>query len=295
MSERPRRIGIVLHRLKDQPWDERLREDLEQALAGRPDVALEFADPEGNPAAQSRMVAGFLAAGVDALVVAPIQPELLKATLRHNEKSVPVVLLDSEVDEPDLYRTLIIADNRSFGRKMGEFFVEVTDGSAELVEICGVPTMSATLQRSEGFRQAIAGTGVRIVESIVGNWLHADAREGFAKALARLPRLDGVFAQNDEMARGAWDAADAAGRAGELIFTGVDGLKGSLGLQLVMQRKLAATLLKPVPGAAAAEALLAILNGEPCLPRYVLQTSILRSNEAIRTWREGRKARGGRG
>jgi ABC-type sugar transport system substrate-binding protein len=289
-----RKVGVVLHRLKDQPWDTRLREELEANLSAHPEVSLLFADPEGNPVLQGSMVETLLRGGVEALVIAPLNPEVIQATLRlHNHAAVPVVLLDGELDDPELSRTVIMADNRQFGRKMGEFFLEATDGVADLVEIRGVPTMSATLQRSEGFRQALAGSKVRIVESVVGNWLHADAREEFTKVLARLPRIDGVFAQNDEMARGAWDAAEAVGRAGEMLFTGVDALKGGQGLQLVMQGKLAASLLKPVPGQATASALLAILGGEPCLPRYVLQTSLFRSHEALRAWREARKARPG--
>jgi len=293
MIQGTRKVVVVMHRLKDQPWGARLKEELETSLADHPEISCEFFDPEGNPILQAQRVEEALQAAVDALVVLPLDAHRIRAALRaHPTSDVPIIALDADLDDPSLYRTLILADNRQFGRKMGEFFLDVTGGSAELVEIRGVPTTTGAQHRSAGFREATAGSKVRIVESLVGNWVYGQAREEFARLLPRLPRLDGVFAQNDEMARAAWDAAQEAGRSDELLITGIDALKGEHGLQLVMQGKLAATLLNPIPGRAAASALLAILSGEPCLPRIVLQTSMFRSHERIRAWQEARRARG---
>jgi len=292
MIEGAHRVAVVMHRLKDQPWGVRVKEELEAALADHPEISCAFLDPEGDAALQARMVEEQLLARVDALVVLPLDRGRIRAALRaHQGAEIPVIAMDADIDDPSLYRTLILADNRLFGRKMGEFFVEVTGGAADLVEIRGVPTTTGAQHRSEGFREATAGSRVEIVHSVVGNWVYAQAREEFSRLLPRLPRLDGVFAQNDEMARAAWDAAEEAGRAHELLITGIDALKGEHGLQLVMQGKLAATLLNPNPGRPAAAALLTILAGEPCLPRIVLQTSMFRSHERIRAWQEARRAR----
>ncbi len=293
MIQGTRQVVVVMHRLKEQPWGARLKEEFEAALAGHPEVSYEFFDPEGNPVVQAHRVEEALEAGVDALLVLPLDRNLIRGALRAHEGSqVPVIAMDADLDDPSLYRTLILADNRQFGRKMGEFFIDVTGGNADVVEIRGVPTTTGAQHRSAGFREATAGSHVRIVESVVGNWVYDQAREELARLLPRLARLDGVFAQNDEMARAAWDAAQEAGRADELLITGIDALKGEHGLQLVMQGKLAATLLNPIPGRAAASALLAILAGEPCLPRIGLQTSMFRSHERIRAWQEARRARG---
>jgi ribose transport system substrate-binding protein len=292
MIQGTRKVAVVMHRLKDQPWGVRLREEFEAALAEHPEISSAFLDPEGDAALQAQMVEEQLRAGVDALVVLPLDRERIREALRaHKATGIPVIAADADIDDPTLYRTLIVADNRAFGRKLGEFFVDVTGGTADLVEIRGIPTTTGAQHRGEGFRQAIASSRIRIVESVVGNWVYSEARDAFARLLPRLPRLDGVFAQNDEMARAAWDAADAAGRAHELLITGIDALKGEYGLQLVMQGKLAATLLNPTPGRPAATTLLAILAGEPCLPRIVLQTSMFRSHERIRAWQEARRAR----
>lgn len=290
--EATRKVAVVPHRMRDQPWGTRFREELQAALVDHPEIVLELSDPEGDPVLQAHLVEKYLRQPVDALIVAPLDPELIRGALqRCGTPGVPVIAVDTDLEAPELYRALILSDNRQLGRRMGEFFVEVTGGAADLVELRGVPTTTPAIERSEGFREAIAGTGVRVVQSLVGNWLYSLAHQELARLLPGLPRLDGVFAQNDEMARGALDAASEAGRTDELLVTGVDALKGERGLQLVMEGKLAATLLNPVPGRQAAAALLAALEGRECAPRTVLQTSLFRSPERIRAWREHRKGR----
>jgi ribose transport system substrate-binding protein len=107
--------------------------------------------------------------------------------------------------------------------------------------------------------------------------------------LGSRPRLDGVFAHNDEMACGAWDAAVDAGREDELLITGIDGMRGDRGLQMLIQGRLAATMMNPSPGPATAEALLAILRHESYMKHTVRRTALLRSNERIRSWQARRK------
>lgn len=98
-----------------------------------------------------------------------------------------------------------------------------------------------------------------------------------------------MFAQNDEMARGAWDAAAAAGREHEMLITGIDAIRGENGIRMVMQGCLAATFINPSPGPAAVDALLVTLSGGRCLEKRLLRTSPLRSPGRIRAWQAARK------
>jgi len=287
----PTRIGVVLHILEDQPWGAQVKADL-LALLAADGLELEFADPHGDPGEQVAMVERFLRARVNVLLVAPIDGEALKPVLRRYQAAgIPVIAFDNDLGEPALYRSLILADNALFGRKMGEFFAEVTEGRANLVELCGPPSTSAAADRSRGFREAIAATpDVRVVESCTAGWRRDRAQDQMIRLLENHPHLDGVFAQNDEMAVGAWEAAVRAGRAEELLITGIDALRGENGLHLVMQGRLAATLINPSPARAAVDALHAVLAGERCLERTLLQTSLLRSGIRISAWKAYREA-----
>jgi ABC-type sugar transport system substrate-binding protein len=282
--------------IADQPFGVQFKEDLEAAVAesGR-GLDLEFFDSHGAPAEQVRHLEAVLASRPAALVLMAIEPESVKPALRrYRQAGIPVIVVDNDLQEPELYRSLLLPDNVLFGRKLGEFFVEVTGGRAQIVELCGLPASSPAVLRSRGFREALAGhPGMRVVETLACDWQYARAREALARWLPAHPEVDGVFAQNDEMARGAFDAARALGREEELLITGVDAIKGQ-GLSMVTHGQLAATLINPSAGRPAADQLLAALAGEVTLPRVMLRTSLLRSNERVRAWQLARERREGR-
>lgn len=292
MSSQIPRVAVVLHLIENQPFGLMFKEDFEASFlaAGRA-ARIEFADSHGSPAEQVKHLERLLGGRVDALVVAAIDPAAVKPILRrYRDAGIPVVAVDNDLDAPDLYRTIILADNRLFGRKLGEFYVEVSGERATIAEIRGIATSAGAALRAQGFREALAGhPRMRIVDTLPGDWMYDKARDALARWLPAHPEVDGIFAHNDEMARGAFDAARAAGRERTLLITGVDAIKGE-GLSMVAQGKLAATILKPSAGRPAASQVMAILDGEPILDRLVLQTSLLRSNERIREWQGQRSA-----
>lgn len=293
MSPRTPRIAVVLHRIENQPFGILFREEFEAAVAeSRRELSLEFVDSHGSPVEQVQHLERLLATRPDALVLMAIEPAAVKPVLRrYREAGIPVVVGHSELGEPGLCRSIVLPDNRVFGRRLGEFFLEASGGRADLLELRGIPGSPPVEQRSQGFREALAGhPGMRIVEALGADWLYARARELALRWLPGHPEVDCVFAHNDEMARGAWDAACALGREDELLVTGVDAIKGQ-GLSMVLQGKLAASLMNPSAGRPAALELLSILAGEPTLERTILHPSLIRSNERVRTWQAARARR----
>jgi ribose transport system substrate-binding protein len=291
MPDNQKKVAVVFHRVEEQPWSDMVKEDMETALVGHPEIIAQFADPKGQADRQVQMLIDFLKAGVDALIVFLIDAEKARSVIREYRKAaIPVIALGNDPGDPELYRTLIIPDNLQYGRAVGSFFVEVTGGEGELVEICGPSSFSGSVERSAGFREALAGSpGLQIVERCTGNWLCEQARREFAQILAKRRAIDGVFAHNDEMARGAWEAAQAAGRDQELLITGIDAIRGERGIQMVIQGHIAATFINPSSGKSAIDALLVILRGGTCLPKRLLHTSPLRSAERIRAWQRRRR------
>lgn len=289
METRPR-VAAVLHMIADQPFGLQFKEELEAAVAesGR-GLDLEFFDSHGDPAEQVEHLEAVLGSRPAALVLMAIEPESVKPVLRrYRQAGVPVIVVDNDLQEPELYRSLLLPDNALFGRKLGEFFVEVAGGRAEIVELCGFRASLPAVLRSKGFREALAGhPGMHVVETLPCDWQYARARQELARWLPAHPEVDCVFAQNDEMARGAWEVARGLGREEGLLITGVDAIKGQ-GLSMVTHGQLAATLINPSAGRPAAEQLLAVLAGEPTLPRVLLRTSLLRSNERVRAWQAAR-------
>ncbi len=100
-------------------------------------------------------------------------------------------------------------------------------------------------------------------------WLEPDARKEMESALARLPKIDAVYAHNDPGAHGAYLAAQAAGRDKEMIFLGIDALPQE-GVMYVKNGILAATFQYPTGGAEAIDIVLKVLNKETVEKKIVL-------------------------
>lgn len=288
----PPRVAVVLYMQKNQPWGDVVRRDIGDVLSSRPSIAVEFADPQGDANKQLQILEEYLKERVAVLILAPIDPQRTRPVLeRYKAADIPVIIVDTDVGDASLYRAIVLADNRHIGKQVGEFFVEATAGTGDIVELRGIRTTAASMARATGFRQALAAhPKLRIVEECAADWLYDRALREFTRILARRNLIDGVFAHNDEMARGAYDAAVAAGREEELLITGIDALPGPKGVfRMVSQGQLAATFLNPSPGKHAAMAALAILDGEPCLKKTLLKSSSFQSSKRIRAWRDARR------
>ncbi len=115
--------------------------------------------------------------------------------------------------------------------------------------------------RHTGFLEGIAGSGLEVVFTADMKWLEPDARKEMESALARVPKIDAVYAHNDPGAHGAYLAAKAAGREEEMLFVGIDALPHE-GVAYVKQGILDATFQYPTGGREAIDTALAILRGE---------------------------------
>lgn len=82
--------------------------------------------------------------------------------------------------------------------------------------------------------------GIEVVARQTADYDRAKGLTVFENILAAQPEVDGVFAHNDQMSLGAIEAAEAAGRAEEIIFIGFDAIDDAVAA--VKAGKLAATI-----------------------------------------------------
>jgi ribose transport system substrate-binding protein len=195
---------------------------------------------------------------------------------------IPVIVIDRGI-EGESFTTFIGADNYEIGRQAGAHIAEILQGKGSIVEIRGLPGSPPAVDRSRGMHDAIAGhPDLRIIHSPVANWLREEAMAQMEMALAAHPRIDLVYAHNDPMAVGAYLAAKAKGRDGEMKFIGIDALPGlDGGRQAVADGKLDATFVYPTGGREAVDLAARILKGGTVPHRVVLKTEkIMRTSSA---------------
>jgi simple sugar transport system substrate-binding protein len=155
-----------------------------QAEANRRGITLLFADADDNPARQREQVRAFIAAHVDAIVIAPVVVTGWTETLRTvKQAGIPVFIADRAVDaNPELFVARIAADFNLEGRLAGAWLAQATRGACAIVERQGTADAEPTLQRHKGFLAVIAQfPSMRILRSAGGDFTQeGGARDGGA-------------------------------------------------------------------------------------------------------------------
>jgi ribose transport system substrate-binding protein len=127
--------------------------------------------------------------------------------------------------------------------------------------------------RSAGFRDALKGQPVDIIFEADMKWLEPEARREMESALAVHKQIDLVYAHNDPGAHGAYLAAQAASRAQDIIFVGIDALPQE-GQVYVKQGLLEASFEYPTGGREAIENALKILQGGSAPKEVTLRSRV---------------------
>ncbi|MBV2185020.1 MAG: ABC transporter substrate-binding protein [Rhizobium sp.] len=181
-------------------------------------IDLKFADAQQKQENQIKAIRGFIAQGVDAILVAPVVATGWDAVLGEaKDAKIPVILLDRGVDAAeDLYLTSVASDQVEEGRVAGRFLVDaVKDKDCKVVELQGTVGSTPAINRKKGFEEAIGGkANISIVRSQTGDFTRAKGKEvmeGFIKAENGGKDICAVYAHNDDMAVGAIQAIKDAG------------------------------------------------------------------------------------
>ncbi|MBN9044352.1 MAG: ABC transporter substrate-binding protein [Rhizobiales bacterium] len=194
---------------------------------------LKFADAQQKQENQIKAVRGFIAQGVDAILIAPVVSTGWDAVLKEaKEAKIPVVLLDRQIDSPeDLYLTAVTSDQVYEGKVAGNWLVkDVGDKPCNVVELQGTTGSSPATNRKKGFEEAIAGhNNIKIIRSQTGDFTRTKGKEvmeSFIKAENGGKNICAVYAHNDDMAVGAIQAIKEAGlKPGKDILTvSIDGI-----------------------------------------------------------------------
>src|SRR5437879_2746098 len=245
-----------------EPWRVEMNAQIKAAAEKHPSLKVIFKDAQNDTLKQRAHVEEFVGAGVDLIIISPKEAQPLTEPVgKAMAAQIPVIVLDRSL-LGDKYTCFIGADNKKIGRAAGEWLVKKLGGKGKVVELKGLMTSTPGQDRNRGFRDAISGTGIEVIFEADMKWLEPDARKEMESALSRFTKIDCVYAHNDPGAHGAYLAAQAAGRAKEMIFVGIDALPQE-GLAYVKQGILDATFQYPTGGAEAIETALKILKGEP--------------------------------
>jgi ABC-type sugar transport system substrate-binding protein len=190
-----------------------------QDSAAAADIDLKFSDANGKQENQISAIRSFIQQRVDVIAFSPVVRTGWDAVLLEAKNAgIPVILTDRAVDtqETDVYKTFIGADFVEEGRRAGEWVVSQyanAPGPVNIVQLEGTTGADPALDRNKGFAEAIAANpNLEVIASQTGDFTRSGGKQVMEAFLKANPKIDLVFAQNDDMGLGAVEAIEAAGR-----------------------------------------------------------------------------------
>ncbi|MCM3387164.1 ribose ABC transporter substrate-binding protein RbsB [Ureibacillus chungkukjangi] len=230
-----------------------------KANAQEQGVGISIVDAQDDASKQASDIEDLIQQGVDLILINPVDSSAVGSAVEAaNSAGIPVITVDRSAESGEVV-SHIASDNVAGGVLAGEYLLELVGEGAKVAMLEGVAGSSAARDRGEGFLTAVDGK-VEIVSSLTANFDRGEGLTVMENMLQANPQIQGVFAQNDEMALGALEAIEASGKNIKVI--GFDATDDALAK--VEEGKLAATVAqKPDEiGKAAIDTAVAYLNGE---------------------------------
>ncbi|RID91079.1 ABC transporter substrate-binding protein [Gemmobacter lutimaris] len=180
----------------------------------------------GEPGKQVDDIEDMLATrNIDGLVVLPFESEPLTGPVKAvKDAGKWVTVVDRGLSQPGIEDLYVAGDNTAFGRVAGEYFRANLPSGAKVVILRGIPT-TLDNERVDAFEKAIDGSGIEVLDKQHGNWNRDDAFTVMQDYLSKYPKIDAVWAADDDMALGVMEAIAAAGRSDEMWIVGGAGMK----------------------------------------------------------------------
>ena len=178
--------------------------------------------PDG--ASQANALDDLTSQKVDALVVLPFNSDELTNPVREIKKrGTFITVVDRGLKDPSIQDIYVAGNNPEFGRVAGKYFVDNLK-QGNVVVFRGIPTVIDE-ERVTNFEKALEGSGVKVIDKQYANWNRDDAFKVMQDYLAKHPKIDAVWASDDDMALGAEKAIKEAGRMNQMWVLGGAGMK----------------------------------------------------------------------
>lgn len=272
----------------ESEWRTANTRSVREALAA-PEFNLRFSDAQQKQENQIKALRSFIAQGVDVIAFSPVVETGWDNVLREAKTAgIPVVLTDRAVNVADdsLYATLIGSDFVEEGRRAARWVIEDSQGKQgpiRIVELQGTVGSAPANDRMRGFKKVIDGDSrFQIVRSQSGDFTRArgkEVMEAFLKAEG--DNIDVLFAHNDDMAIGAIQAIEEAGRkpGTDIRIVSIDGVRGAF--EAMKAGKLNATVeCNPLLGPQLADLIREVHAGREVPKRVMVEEGVFTQDQA---------------
>jgi ribose transport system substrate-binding protein len=180
------------------------------------DVDLDFRFPAEHTAkAQQEILSDLVASGVDGIAISPIDAENQTDFLNNIAAKTLLVCADSDAEKSK--RTCYIGtDNVVAGKQAAELLKAALPQGGKIILFVGYPNAQNTKDRIQGIQNGLAGSKIRIVDTLVDDHKSPIAQKNAEDALAKYPDLAGMVGIYGYHGPAILTAVRSAGKVGQV-------------------------------------------------------------------------------
>lgn len=230
----PMKIGVSMA-IFDDNFLTTLRNSIE-ASAKEQGVEVQIEDAKNEVGTQLNQIQNFVASGVKAIIVNPVDTDATVAMSEAAEKAkIPLIYVNRQpvnVDKLPDNQAFVASDEVVSGTLQMTEVCKMMGGKGNIVVMMGELSNQAAVQRTKDIEDVIAKDGckdIKIVEKQTAEWSRTKGNDLMTNWLSAGTEFDAVVSNNDEMALGAIQALKAAGRPmDKVIVAGIDATADAL-------------------------------------------------------------------
>jgi len=213
---------------------------MEKELSIFENVTFQRFDGKASAETQVQILSDLVNQHYDAIILQATDAAALAASVEQAEAAgIPVITLNMDASTP--HAALVAMVDYEAGALVAKNIAASIGETGKVVIIQATPGASRGEILEAGFRDEMAKhPDVEIIDAQTGEWLTEKANVVMNDFLTKYDKIDAVFCHNDAMAEGASQAAEAAGRLGEMVIWGADG--ESKALEYIEKGKMAGTI-----------------------------------------------------
>jgi ribose transport system substrate-binding protein len=200
-----------------------------EAYAKANNIKLLWNSASGDVSTQANQIEQLITAGVDAIVIVPVQadslgPQLAEAKAKH----IPVLAVNTTLSASSDLAATVLPDDVKAGEQEMQMMANKLGGKGNIVIVQGPLGSSPELARTKGVQDVLQKyPGIKVLAKDTADWKRDEAVNKVKNWLSSFGgRIDGIVSENDDMGLGAVQALKEAGR--KVPVVGIDGIEDGL-------------------------------------------------------------------
>ncbi|GAB1580433.1 sugar ABC transporter substrate-binding protein [Phyllobacterium phragmitis] len=246
-----------------------LRNGMQDYAKTKDGVNLQVEDAQNDVSKQLSQIQNFIAQGVDAIVVNPVDTDATpKMTKLAVEAGVPLVYVNRMPADKELPEKVSFVGSNEVdsGTLQMKEVCRLMGGKGDIVVLMGELSNQAARQRTQDIEDVIATDeckDIKILDKQTGNWQRTLGTDLVTNWISAGLKPNAIVSNNDEMAIGAIQALKASGiSTKDVIVAGIDATQDALAVMKAGDLRVTVFQNAAAQGSGAIDTALKLAKGE---------------------------------